>query len=118
MLAGIQAALSYTVVGDTVNTASRLADEARVGSVYAGRETALATMQAATWRALQPLRLKGKRDLVDVYELVGLRPEGAARIGLGEEAPLIGREAELGRVIGRFLDVADRRKPATIVVAG
>src|SRR6202007_3037643 len=61
VLAGVQAHLTYTVVGDAVNTASRLSDAARVGSVYAGRETALATMAIASWRPLPPLRLKGKR---------------------------------------------------------
>jgi class 3 adenylate cyclase len=58
VLAGVQAHLSYTVVGDTVNTASRLSDVAGVGAVVAGRDTALSTMSIATWRALQTLRLK------------------------------------------------------------
>ena len=38
-----------------------------------GRDTALATMAVASWRALPPLRLKGKREPVTAYELVGLR---------------------------------------------
>ncbi|MCW2707810.1 MAG: adenylate/guanylate cyclase, partial [Frankiales bacterium] len=41
VIAGVQAQLSYTVVGDTVNTASRLSDEAGPGAVVAGRDTAL-----------------------------------------------------------------------------
>jgi class 3 adenylate cyclase/tetratricopeptide (TPR) repeat protein len=118
VLAGVQAALAYTVVGDTVNTASRLADAAGIGAVYAGRETAVATMHVASWRALTPLRLKGKRQPVPAYELVGLRAEGGGRLGLGDEAPLIGRDAELGVLIGRVLDVADRCRPATVLVTG
>lgn len=35
VIAGIQAAIEYTVIGDTVNTAARLADAAAVGAVYA-----------------------------------------------------------------------------------
>ena len=118
VLAGVQAALSYTVVGDTVNTASRLSDAAGVGAVVAGRDTALQTMPIASWRALQPLRLKGKREPVEAFELMGLRPAGATRAGLGDEAPFVGRDAELGLLIGRFLDAQDRATPRAVLVAG
>src|SRR5947209_3282080 len=99
VLAGIQANLTYTVVGDTVNTASRLSDAAGIGAVYAGQDTARLTMSLASWRALPPLRLKGKREPVPAYELVGLRPPGAARLGLGDEAPFIGRDADRKSVV-------------------
>ncbi|MDX6198873.1 MAG: hypothetical protein QOJ79_2024 [Actinomycetota bacterium] len=118
VVAGVQAHVSYTVIGDTVNTASRLSDAAGVGAVYAGRDTALATMAVASWRALAPLRLKGKREPVTAYELVGLRPGGASRLGLGDEAPFVGRDAELGLLIGRLLEVVDRSTPRAVLVSG
>ena len=118
VLAGVQAHLSYTVIGDAVNTAARLSDAAGVGAVYAGKDTALSTLDTASWRALAPLRLKGKRDPVPAYELVGLRPPGATRLGLGDEAPFLGRDAELGLLIGRLLDVADRSVSRTVLISG
>src|SRR5437763_5169402 len=52
VIAGVHAGLTYTVIGDTVNTAARLSDVAASGAVWAGQETALATMNVASWRAL------------------------------------------------------------------
>jgi len=118
VVAGVQAHLAYTVVGDTVNTASRLSDAAGVGAVVAGRETAAATMSIASWRSLQPMRLKGKREPVGAFELVGLRPAGATRLGLGDEAPFLGRDAEIGLLVGRLSDVAGRGLPRTVLVTG
>ncbi|HVE97701.1 MAG TPA: adenylate/guanylate cyclase domain-containing protein [Mycobacteriales bacterium] len=118
VLAGVRAALSYTVVGDAVNTASRLSDAAGVGAILAGRDTALPTVSIASWRALPPLRLKGKREPVAAYELIGLRRRASARLGLGDEAPLTGREAELGLLVSRVRDAVDRRTPTSLVLTG
>jgi tetratricopeptide (TPR) repeat protein len=75
-------------------------------------------MGVASWRALPPLRLKGKRELVAAYELVRLRSQSADRAGLGEEAPFIGRDVERGLLIGRVLDVIERARPSTVVITG
>ena len=118
VLAGVQAALSYTVVGDTVNTASRLSDAAAIGSIFAGRDTAVATMTLASWRALAPLRLKGKREPVAAYELVALRPTSTGQLGLGDEAPFVGREAQVAQLVETALEVTEQGRPLTVVISG
>jgi class 3 adenylate cyclase/tetratricopeptide (TPR) repeat protein len=118
VVAGVQAALEYTVIGDTVNTAARLADAAAVGAVYAGAVTAAATRRVASWRALRPLRLKGKREPVEAYELLGLLDAPGTRSGLGDEAPFVGRETELGRVAGRLAEVVDREESRILIMTG
>jgi class 3 adenylate cyclase/tetratricopeptide (TPR) repeat protein len=116
VVAGVQAALEYTVIGDTVNTAARLADAAAIGAVYAGGRTATATRHLAAWRQLPPLRLKGKRAPVATYELLGLRDAPGTRSGLGDEAPFVGREPEMGRFASRLAEAADRDQPQVLVL--
>ncbi|MET0414443.1 MAG: AAA family ATPase, partial [Actinoplanes sp.] len=87
--------------------AARLADAAAVGAVYAGSRTSGGTRHVASWRQLRPLRLKGKREPVPAFELLGLHDAPGTRSGLGDEAPLVGRETELGRVAGRLAEAID-----------
>jgi class 3 adenylate cyclase/tetratricopeptide (TPR) repeat protein len=116
VVAGIQASIEYTVIGDTVNTAARLADAAAVGAVYAGARTSGATRHIASWRQLRALKLKGKREPVPAFELLGLHDAPGTRSGLGDEAPFVGREAEIGRVAGRLAEVIDRGEPRVLVM--
>ena len=116
VVAGIQAAIEYTVIGDTVNTAARLADAAAVGAVYAGLQTGGATRHVASWRQLRPLRLKGKREPVPAFELLGLHDAPGTRSGLGDEAPFVGRETELGRLAGRLAEAIDSGTPRVLVL--
>ncbi len=118
VLAGVQASLTYTVIGDTVNTAARLSDAAAVGAVYAGHRTVVATTSVATWRPLPALKLKGKREPVPAYELVSLRPSNVARPGHGDDAPFTGRDPDLAVLLSAFRDVVAQSRPRTIVITG
>ncbi len=118
VVALVQAALEYTVIGDTVNTAARLADAAAVGTVYAGADTAGATRHLASWRHLRPMRLKGKRSPVETYELLGLLDAPGTRSGLGDEAPFVGRETELARIGSRLQEAVDRAETRVLVLTG
>src|SRR6266511_3462668 len=88
------------------------------GGVYAGERTSVATRHLASWRHLRPLRLKGKRDPVEAYELLGLLDAPGTRSGLGDEAPFVGRETELARVASRLAEGVDRGEPRVLIVTG
>src|SRR5205823_2989579 len=87
----------YTVVGDTVNVASRLQTAARPGTVVVGERTMRVTTAAVSYEQLEPLALKGKSDPVPAWEARGLIAEQALRrTTTGKESPLVGRDYEIG----------------------
>jgi adenylate cyclase len=70
----------YTVIGDAVNIASRLESfVARPGQVVIGHETHRLLGGAFRCRALEEVRLRGKRQVVQPYLVLGRaeKPTGA-----------------------------------------
>jgi adenylate cyclase len=64
--------VAYTLVGDTVNTASRLEGLAPPGGVLIGAQTRAELPDDALVEARTGLRMKGKEDLVNAYVLLAL----------------------------------------------
>ncbi|RXT46635.1 adenylate/guanylate cyclase domain-containing protein [Bradyrhizobium betae] len=105
---GVGAAKSYSVTGDTVNTAQRLQSMAAPGEVLVGPLTHRLTRHAFSYDSLGEVSLKGKMGSVLVHRLKEPLDTPRAARGLdtlGLNAPLIGRDAELVRMIGS-LDLA------------
>jgi adenylate cyclase len=99
---GVGTAKSYSVTGDTVNTAQRLQSMAAPGEILVGPLTHRLTRHAFAHESLGDVALRGKAGSVLVHRLVGpLEAPRAARglEALGLSAPLIGRDAELGRLL-------------------
>jgi predicted ATPase/class 3 adenylate cyclase len=105
---GVGVAKSYSVTGDTVNIAQRLQSMAPPGEVLVGPLTYRLTRHAFSYESLGEVSLKGKMGSVLVHRLKGPLDTPRAARGLdtlGLSAPLIGRDAELARMIGS-LDLA------------
>jgi class 3 adenylate cyclase len=64
--------VAYEVVGDTVNTGSRLEGQAPVGGVLIGAETRRGLPEDAEVEAVPGLRVKGKERAVDAFLLRAL----------------------------------------------
>jgi adenylate cyclase len=64
--------LDYTVIGDTVNTASRICGVAEAGEIVITHEAAAAVGDAFRITPLPPLVVKGKREPLRIFQV--LRP--------------------------------------------
>src|SRR5271166_342543 len=107
----------YTVIGDSVNVASRLQAAANPGSVTVGESTHRATSEAIEYRPLgEPLELKGKSQPVYAWEALGALASASATEPAG--APLVGRRTELGQLHELLDRVQRRRSPHLVTVIG
>jgi class 3 adenylate cyclase/tetratricopeptide (TPR) repeat protein len=82
-----------TVVGDVMNTASRLQAVAPVGAVVVGDATMHATNRMIEYEPLAPVVLKGKPAAVPVWRAIGARAAGHG--DPRQRTPFFGRAREL-----------------------
>ena len=99
--------LEYTVMGDTVNLASRLESTASSGQIFISKYTHNLVKGIFNFTAHDPIQVKGKKDPIEVYEVVGLRSAEERRSDLValSAKELVGREREMA-IIKKRIDQA------------
>ena len=105
------------VTGDAVNVAARLEQAAPATEVLLGDLTYQLVKDAVEVEPVEPLELKGKAERVPAYRLISVqdRGEGWSR---RRDAPMVGRERELGTLLAAFdAAVAERTCRLVTVVA-
>jgi len=94
-----------SIRGFTVNIAARLEQEAPPGSLRISHDTWRHVRGVFEVAAQPPLQVKGQDEPLRTYLVLGARPR-AFRVptrGIdGVETPLVGRDAELGALVGAF----------------
>lgn len=96
---GADLRMNYTAMGDTVNVASRLQSVAEPGSTLVSRAVYEQTRAIFDYTELGSIRVKGRIEPVEIYQVMGIKREpGRARGIPGLAAPMVGRDQELARV--------------------
>lgn len=73
-LIGTEKRLEYTAIGDCVNTARRIQENARPGQILISRQAYLLVQNSVEVQPVESILAKGKREPLVVYEVVGLKP--------------------------------------------
>lgn len=71
---GSEDRMKYAVVGDHVNLASRLQSNAKAGQILISQQTYDRVKASVDARPLGSIRVKGKQEVVEILEVLGLRP--------------------------------------------
>ena len=109
----------YTVIGDAVNTASRLQGAAPVGSILVGERTRRLGTRVATFRRVGPLTLKGKEEAVEAWTVTALQNAAAGPAGTQPTAgPFVGRRLELTQLQTLLERVTTTGAPHLVSVIG
>jgi class 3 adenylate cyclase/tetratricopeptide (TPR) repeat protein len=102
-LVGGTGARAYTVMGDTVNLASRLERACPVGRVMVSAATARPLHAIFEFEPPQQITVRGKTEPVTVYLVTGEKARrGRVRGVAGLHAPMVGRDEELAALRTTF----------------
>ena len=114
LVGAMRAGGEATVMGDVVNTASRLQTSAAPGEIFVGTATHAATESAIQYELVGSLDVKGREELVVAWRAItATLPPGRKR--RARRAPLVGRDPEMG-TLAHAADLAIQRSRAQFVL--
>jgi len=101
---------THGVIGDTINTAARLAGLAGPGEIVVGPDTRKKTEKYFNFQALEPKLLKGKAEPVKSFKVLSHREEPVKLQQFsGRRAQLIGRKAEMVQLMEAVSNLSQQK---------
>ncbi len=99
-------------LGDATNVAARLESQAVIGTIVVGEETARRLHGRFVTEPLGEVTVKGRAEPVAIWRLLGLGPEQEP----SRQRPMVGREAEIGRLDAMLDRLASGQGQVALVV--
>jgi class 3 adenylate cyclase/predicted ATPase len=111
----------YTVIGDTVNVAARMQDQAPPGRVMITESTYKMVRDRFRVQRMGPLKLRGKTEPIAAYRVLGARTQpvvSAMEGSEGSQSRIVGRAVELERLDAHFEQVRSQRRASLVLLVG
>ncbi len=109
---------THGVAGDTINLASRLSGLAKTGEIVVGPDTYRQAEGYFTFETLEPTKVKGKENPVQIYKVLSPKEEPRKIHRLqGLRADLIGRKVEMAQ-LGEAVDNVRQGKGSIFSIYG
>lgn len=106
------------IIGDVVNTASRLEAVAPPGGIVVDERTYLSTRDAVVYADLDPVMVKGKVGPLPIWQPLEARSRFGIDVDRRHATPFVGRDAELGVLIDAFERTVDEATVQLVTIIG
>ena len=111
----------YSVVGNTMNIAKRMAEHAEPGSLIISEATYQAIRGAFQVKRLTPVQLMGTKQLINIFQVLEELTQPTKlryRSAGGLETILVGRDAEMAHLDDLFQITREGKKNQLVLVTG
>jgi class 3 adenylate cyclase len=106
------------IIGDVVNTASRLQSVAAPGQVVVDERTYRSSRDAVNFETIEAVELRGKEQKQAVWLATGLRSRYGVAVEEEAATTFVGREEELSLLTDSFDRSVSRQSPQLVTVVG